>query len=51
MYADVSPQREQIRLENHLFECFHIFPHVAHLQENHAMFHETVGIALRQRCL
>lgn len=26
MYADVSPQREQIRLENHLFECFHIFP-------------------------
>lgn len=29
-------------------ECFHIFLHVAHLKENGATFHETVGITLTQ---
>lgn len=30
------------------FEYFHIFLHVAHLKENGATFHETVGITLTE---
>lgn len=42
MYADVLPHREQIQLENHYLSVSTVY--AAHLQENYAMFHETVGI-------